>query len=96
MHGTLIPDGRTMKTRPTLPCETQLYANDDDDDDDGDDDDDDDGLLFLFIFTQRMQHNTHMLNTMIKRKVKTTCNLKYNMANELQSYSLFDSCRLTE
>jgi len=47
---------------------------------------------FIYLFMQQMQYNTHVLNTIIKRKVKTTCNLKYNMANDLRSYSLFDSC----
>ena len=39
-----------------------------------------------------MQYNSHMLSTMIKGKLKTKCNLKYNMANELWPYRLYDSC----
>ena len=49
-------------------------------------------VFIIYLFTQQMQYNTLMLNRMIKRKVKTTCNLKYNMANELRPYSVFDSC----
>ena len=49
-------------------------------------------IIIIYLFTQQMQYNTHMLNTMIKWKVKNYVQFKISMANELRPYSLFDSC----